>query len=308
MKIVFMGTPAFSAVSLEALAKSGHEIGYVVTQPDRRGNRGKIKFPETKETALRYGIPVLQPEKLAASPETVDVIREYAPDLIVVVSFGQILKEDVLSIPKYGCINVHASLLPKYRGASPMQRAILDGEKETGITIMKMEKGLDTGDMIAKATVEIGNKNFTEIHDELAKVGAELLLETIPHIEDGTAVYEKQDDSLSTYAGMIRKADGRIDFTEPPEAVERKIRAFDPWPGAYCEYEGEVVKFWRAEPLMRPVEAAPGTILGTENGSLDIACGGRILRVTEAQFPGKKRLPVREILKGKKIPAGDIFK
>lgn len=205
MKLIFMGTPDFAVPVLEKLVEEGHDIGYVVTQPDRAGNRGKVTFSPVKKAAVDCGISVLQPENINKALEEKAKMKEFDADAIIVVAYGQILKRDILDMPKVGCFNVHGSLLPKLRGAAPIQQAILQGDKRTGVTIMKMEEGLDSGDMISKAETEIGDKNFKDIHDELSLMGAELMAETLTLIENGQAKYKKQDESIATYAPRIEK-------------------------------------------------------------------------------------------------------
>lgn len=307
MKIVFMGTPEFSVPVLENLIDAGHQVGIVVTQPDRARNRGKVTFSAVKSAAVDHGIKVLQPEKLSQDFETFDEIKSYEPDVIIVVAYGQLLKKDMLEIPKYGCFNVHGSLLPRLRGASPMQHAILDGEEITGVTVMRMAEGLDSGDMVAKAETPVDHKNFEELHDELAEMGAELLIKTLPEIESGEVKFVKQDDEKATYAGLISKNDGRINFARTPEQIERQIRAFDPWPGAFCEYKGQRVKLWKAECLFEAHSEEFGVIVKVSDEGIDVACGGRVLRIKELQMAGKKRVVVRDFLLGHKVKAGEMF-
>lgn len=302
MKVVFMGTPDFAVPVLDAILKAGHEVGYVITQPDKAKNRGKkVQFTPVKELAVAHDIQVLQPERIKESPETMELLKSYAPDIAVVVAYGQIIQKNLLDLPKYGCVNVHASLLPKLRGASPIHHAILQGEEETGVTIMQMAEGLDTGDMLTKVSMPIAGMNCESLHDKLAEMGAQLLVDTLPMIEAGEVNPEPQDDALSSYAGLISKKDGIIDFTKTPEEIERQIRAFDPWPGAYCAYKGETMKLWKAEVLDKSSDAAPGTIVNVSNDGIDICCGGRLLRATEIQMPGKKRVEVKAFLLGNKI-------
>lgn len=302
MRIVFMGTPDFAVPVLEEIIKAGHQVGYVITQPDKARNRGrKVQFTPVKEAALRHDIPVLQPEKIKNSPQTMDVLREYEPDIIVVVAYGQIIQKELLSLPRFGCVNVHASLLPRLRGASPIQHAILCGEEETGVTIMQMGEGLDTGDMLSRIKTPVGSKNGEQLHDELSVLGAKLLAETLPKIEAGKIQPEKQDDSLSTYAGLITKQDGKVDFTQSPEVIERKIRAFDPWPGAFCTFRGDSMKIWKAVVQEMATEKESGTIIAVSDDGLDVACGGGVLRITEIQMPGKKRVSINAFLRGNQI-------
>lgn len=310
MKIVFMGTPDFSVPVLRALIDTGHQVGYVVTQPDKARNRGKkVQFTPVKELAVSCGIKVLQPEKIKKDPETVALLREFEPDIIVVVAYGQIIQKELLEMPKYGCINVHASLLPKLRGASPIQHAILQGETESGVTIMQMDEGLDTGDMLSKASISITGMNGQQLHDALAKLGAELLIETLPRIESGEVKPQRQDDSLSTYAGLISKEDGKIDFEKSPVEIERQIRAFDPWPGAYCTYGQATMKIWKAKPVVTDTGGKPaGTIVNVNAEGIDIVCGDGILRAMEIQMPGKKRMEVRAFLLGNSIDKTQILR
>ena len=260
MRLVFMGTPDFARTILEGLIQAGHEVACVLTQPDRPGNRGKITVSPVKELAVAHGIEVLQPDRLSKSEEAKARLREIAPDAAIVAAYGQILKKDVLEIPRLGCFNIHASLLPKLRGASPIQHAILSGEETTGVTLMRIDEGLDTGDMVAKAEVAIGRLNSAELSEELAKAGSALLLEELPRIAVGEAVYVPQNDAEASYAGMIAKSDGLVDFSQPAAAIERKIRAFDPWPGAFAEGAGGRVRLWAADALTDRAEAAPGRV------------------------------------------------
>jgi len=307
MKIVFMGTPDFSVPVLDALIRAGHEVSLVVTQPDRAGNRGKVFFSPVKEYAVQHGLSVFQPEHVNEEA-SVAKIRDAAPDAMVVVAYGQILRKDILDIPKLGIYNVHASLLPRLRGASPMQHAILEGDEYAGVTIMKVEEGLDSGDMLISGKTEIGRKNFEDIHDELSEIGADLMVKALGMIEEGTAVFTKQDESRATYAGMIRKQDGRIDFSESAEAIDRKIRAFDPWPGAFADLDGKTVKIWSAEPEEAgSSKGTPGTVLSAEGDAIRVAAGDGVLAVRELQMPGKKRVKVRDYLLGHKIEKGARF-
>ena len=307
-KIVFMGTPEFAAASLRALIDAGHDVAMVVTQPDRRGNRNKIIISPVKEIALAEGVEVLQPGRLKKEPEAVERLAEAVPDMIVVAAFGQIIPKSVLDIPKYGCINVHGSLLPKLRGASPMHAAILEGMDETGITIMRMEEGLDTGDMISKVSCDIRGKDIIEVSEILADAGAKLLVDTIPSIEDGSAVYEKQDESLATYAKMISKEDGLTDFNEPAEVIERKIRAYISWPACYSYLDGVQVKFYKADAVMdAEPDGEPGVIAETGKDYYDINCSEGRLRIYEQQMAGKKRMSAADFMRGRRLAAGDRF-
>ena len=309
MKIAFMGTPEFAVTVLEGLLNTKHEVGLVATQPDKAKNRGKnIQYTPVKEKALEHNIKVLQPEKVRGNEEFLEELKDYRPDIIVVAAYGQILPKEVLELPKYGCVNVHASLLPRLRGAAPIQRAIIEGDEETGVTIMQMSEGLDTGDMLAKESIKIGTMNYSMLHDALAEIGARLMVHTLDLIEEGKISPEPQDDSKSSYAEMVFKQEGKIDFTRQPEAVERLIRGFDPWPGAFCEYEDMVMKLWKAQPLCENTGKEPGTIIEVSARGIKIACGDGALLVSEIQIPGKKRVAVPEYLKGNQIKEGIILK
>ena len=302
-----MGTPAFAACSLQKLIDEGYEIPLVVTQPDRKGNRNKMVLSEVRKLALEHGIETAQPVRIKKDPELIERLKEIAPDMIVVAAFGQILPKSVLDIPRFGCVNVHGLLLPKLRGASPMQAAVLEGFEESGVTIMRMAEGLDTGDMISKCTCDIKGRDFTEVSEILAEAGAELLAETIPHIADGSAVYEVQDDAEATYAGMISKADGYTDFDEPAERIERKIRAFIEWPACYSYLDGQQVKFYKAEVIDEEPDGEPGTVSCTDKKSYFINCRSGKLRVLEQQLQGKKRMSAGDFMRGHKLSTGDRF-
>ena len=305
MKIVFMGTPDFAVPVLKRITEDGHKVGFAVTQPDRAGNRGKVIFSPVKQAALDAGIPVLQPEKLSKDEDALEKIKEFAPDVMIVVAYGQILRKNVLDIPRLGCFNVHASLLPRLRGASPIQHAILEGDEYAGVTIMKVDEGLDTGDMLISDRVRISRMNFEELHDALSDMGAELMSRALRMIESGEAVFTKQDDSLSTYAGMITKQDGKIDFSESADAIDRKVRAFDPWPGAFCEMDGKTVKIWKAEPAGSGAgDMEPGTVVSADSSGIKVICGEGALLIQEIQMPGKKRTSVRDFLLGHEIGKG----
>ena len=302
-----MGTPAFAARSLQKLIDEGYDIPLVVTQPDRKGNRNRMVLSDVRKMALEHGIETAQPVRIKKDPELIERLKEIAPDMIVVAAFGQILPKSVLDIPRLGCINVHGSLLPKLRGASPMQAAVLEGMDESGVTIMRMAEGLDTGDMISRCTCDIKGKDFTEVSEILAEAGADLLAETIHDIADGTAVYEVQNDDEATYAGMISKADGYTDFNEPAVNIERKIRAFIEWPTCYSYLDGQQVKFYRAEVIDEEPDGEPGTVSLTDKKSYFINCGSGKLRVLEQQLQGKKRMSAGDFMRGHKLSTGDRF-
>ena len=309
MRLIYMGTPDFAVPPLEMLAQAGHEIIYVVTQPDAVRDRGKkVKFSPVKEKAIELGIPVLQPSKIRKNEEFAQLLREAEPDAAIVSAYGKILPSSVLNIPKYGCLNIHGSLLPRFRGSAPIQAAIIAGEEETGVTIMHMDEGLDTGDMVAKAATFIGGKTCEELHDELAMMGAKLITETLKDIEGALQRAERQDDALSTYAPMLSKADGHVDFSQSPEEIERRIRAFDSWPGSYAEMNGKTYKLWKAVALDQETDAAAGTVVAAGKDGLDISAGGRILRVTQIQAPGKKRMETGDYLRGNVIEIGTVLR
>lgn len=303
LRTVFMGTPGFALPTLRVLFDAGVDLVGVYTQPDRPKGRGNVLTPPPVKTlALEHAVPVFQPVKLR-EPGVVEGLKELAPDLIVVVAFGQILPKGVLEIPRYGCINVHASLLPRYRGAAPINKAIMDGEEVTGVTTMLMDVGLDTGPMLVKKTLPVGSETTAgELHDRLAELGAEAMRETLSRLCAGTLYPEPQDDSLSTYAPMLKKEDGRIDWSRPAAEIHNRVRGLDPWPGAYTCLAGEVLKIARTLP--EPGTGEPGTVLSAGPDGVRIACGEGILLARELQLPGKKRLPASEFLKGRPLPPG----
>ncbi|HHW94635.1 MAG TPA: methionyl-tRNA formyltransferase [Mogibacterium sp.] len=307
MKIVFMGTPELAAVTLKKLIDDGYEIPLVITQPDRKGNRNKIIFSPVKLMALENGIDVEQPVSIRRDESLIKKLHQISPDMIVVAAFGQILPESVLEIPPLGCINVHGSLLPELRGASPMQTAILEGKDKTGVTIMRMDTGMDTGDMISRVECDILGKDIIEVSDILAEEGANLLSDTIPSIADGSAVYEKQDDSKATYARMINKKDGMTDFSESAIMVERKIRAYLEWPNCYSYLDGKQVKFYKADVQDTAADGKPGTITDVEKNSYSVNCGEGKIRIIEQQLQGKKRMSAGDFMRGYKLSHGDSF-
>ena len=318
MRIVYMGTPEFAAVALDAIVKE-HEVVAVITQPDKpQGRNRKLVPTPVKVKAQAYDIPVYQPVKIREE-ESVQMIRDYNPDVIVVAAYGQILPESILNIPKYGCINIHASLLPKYRGAAPIERAIIDGEVMTGVTTMYMEKGLDTGDMIEKAEVPItGEDTGASLHDKLAEAGAALILTTLAKLEAGTVTRTKQDDAQSCYAAMLTKELGRMDFTRPAVELERLIRGLNPWPCAYTTIDGKNVKLYKAEVISLDAQMrqtmqekseqiltfVPGEIVEVTKKYFVIACGEGALRVRNLQPEGKKAMDTSAYLNGNPLKPG----
>lgn len=308
MRIVFMGTPDFAVGALEALVEAGHEVVAVVTQPDKPKGRGKeMQQTPVKECALKHNIEVFQPVKIK-TPEAVEVLKGYGADLFVVAAFGQILSKEILEMPKYGCVNIHASLLPKYRGAAPIQWAILDGEKETGVTIMQMNEGLDTGDMLTKVVVPIEDTDTGEsLFDKLAEAGAKLLIETIPQIENGTLEPQPQDDSLSTYAKMIKKEMGLIDWKKEAVVLERLVRGMNSWPSAYTHFNGKTLKIWEAEIETGNSNAAPGTVAEVTKNSIKVQTGQDLLVLKQIQLEGKKRMDTASFLLGYKVETGTVL-
>lgn len=302
-----MGTPEFAVPTLQALIDH-HEVIGVVTQPDKQRGRGKkVQFPPVKEKAVEYNIPVYQPVR-AKEEAFIETLRQLNPDVIVVVAYGQILPESILNIPKYGCINVHGSLLPKYRGAAPIQWAVLDGEEKTGITTMFMEKGLDTGDMLDKVEVVLDPKETAgTLHDKLMEAGADLLLETLKKLEAGTAVRTKQDDSKSCYAKMLSKEMGKIDFTKSANEIERLIRGMNPWPSAYTSMSGKTMKIWDADVVEYQGNEKPGTIVDVTKDSILVATGENTLALKEIQLAGKKRMQVQAFLLGRSVEKGIVL-
>ncbi len=308
MKIVFMGTPDFAAGALESLVEAGHEILLVVTQPDRpKGRSGQPQPSPVKECALRHDIPVFQPERIRR-PEAVEELKKYPADLFVVAAFGQILTKEILDMPRLGCLNIHASLLPKYRGASPIQHVLLDGEKQTGITIMQMDEGIDTGDMLHKAILEIApDETFETLHDKLMDLGGKAIVTALSLLENGGLTPMKQRDDLSCYAPLIKKTDGLLDFTKETAVIDRVIRAMNPWPGAYTYLNGKTLKIFRATPMEGKASDRPGTIAEVDKTYFDIATVDGRLRVTELQLEGKKRMDVTSFLLGNRLEIGQTL-
>lgn len=309
MKIVFMGTPDFAVETLKTLLECPkHEVAAVITQPDKPKGRGNVmQFPPVKELALKYQVPIYQPEKVKA-PEFVEILKGIQPDVIVVVAFGQLLSREILNLPRYGCINVHGSLLPKYRGAAPIQWAVIDGEKETGVTAMRMDVGLDKGDMIKKSVVPIEKKETGEsLFIKLSKLGGPLMLEVLDELEAGTAVFEKQDDALSNYAKMLDKKTGRIDWNEPAEKIERLIRGLNSWPSAYTALDGKTLKIWEADVLDKEYPGECGTVVEVKKDCFCVKTGQGTLAVKEVQLEGKKRMSADAFLRGNILETGKLL-
>ena len=310
MKVVFMGTPDFAVGTLEAIVGAGHEVAAVVTQPDKpKGRGGVMAMSPVKECALRHGLTVLQPLK-ARNPEFIDEIRAINPDVIVVVAFGQIIPSEIIHMPKFGCINVHASLLPKYRGASPIQWTVLDGCEYSGVTTMLMDEGIDTGDILETVTVKLDERETGgSLFDRLSLVGAKLLVETLDKAEAGQLHPVKQDDSQSSYVRMIDKSFGLMDFTQPVEVLERKVRALNPWPSAFTHMDEKLLKIWDATVIQdNNVKAGDyGKVKTDGKTCFMVACDGGYLSVNELQLEGKKRMKVENFLRGYSIKEGTVL-
>lgn len=302
MRIVFMGTPEIALGCLQKIIDEKHEVIGVVTQPDKPQNRGKkLGMPPVKELALRYDIPVYQPLK-ARDEEFVNVLKELNPDVIVVVAYGQILPKSILDIPKFGCINVHVSLLPKYRGAAPINWVIINGEEKTGVTTMYMDEGLDTGDMILQKEFALDNEiTAGELHDKMMVVGAETLKETLDLIEKGCAPRTKQNHDDFSYAPMMDKSLGNIDFNKKAKDIHNLVRGVNPWPSAYTTYDGKTMKIWKTKVLNEESQKAPGTILSVDKDGIKVSTLDKVILLEEIQMPGKKRVLVSEYIKGNSI-------
>ena len=312
MRIVYMGTPDIAVPTLRYLAESKHQVVGVLTQPDRPKGRGHHTIPTAvKAAALEYDIPVYQPlslrkgEDAAAALET---LRQLNPDLIVVLAYGQILPKEVLELPKYGCINLHASLLPAYRGAAPIQWVILNGETKTGVTAQQMGEGLDTGDMIMKTEIVLDEKETGgSLHDKLAEAGAKLCVETLKAVEDGTAVRTKQGETGTDYAKQLNKKMGDIDWTKPAVEIERLIRGLNPWPSAYTSWSDKTMKIWEAEVLDKESGQAPGTVAEVDKKTFAVQTGKGMLKILSLQLPGKKRMDTDAFLRGNQIKIGETL-
>lgn len=302
MKIVFMGTPEFAVPCLQKIIDEGHEVVAVVTQPDKPKGRGKkLAMPPVKELALKYDIPVYQPLK-AREESFVDTLKEMNPELIVVVAFGQILPKSILDIPKYGCVNVHASLLPRYRGAAPLNWVIINGEEKTGVTTMYMDEGLDTGDMILKSEIPLDDEiTAGELHDKMMIDGAKVLKETIDLIEKGEAPREKQSNEDTCYSPIMNKSLGNIDWKKSAIDIHNLVRGINPWPSAYTTYEGQTMKIWKTKVIDKNSDKDPGTIISVDKEGINVSTSEGILRIKEIQMAGKKRMEVPEYIKGNNI-------
>ena len=308
MKVIFMGTPDVSVGTLEALIEAGHEVVLAVTQPDKpKGRGGKMQYPPVKEVALEHDIPVFQPKKIR-DPQSIEELRKYEADVMVVIAFGQILPKEILKMTPYGCINVHASLLPKYRGAAPIQWAVINGERVSGVTTMQMDEGLDTGDMIMKTEVVLDEKETGgSLHDKLALEGAKLCVHTLKALEEKTAVWEKQEDSPTEYARMLDKKLGDIDWTKDAASIERLIRGLNPWPSAYTKWNSKIMKIWEADVLEGQTDQMPGTIVKVEKDGFCVQTGTGLIKVLSLQIPGKKRMDAGAFLRGYPMEEGTVL-
>ncbi len=309
MKVVFMGTPDFAVGALEKIIEAGHEVTLVVTQPDREKGRGKeVAFSPVKECAIKHGISVFQPLKIRL-PENVEELKKYEADVFVVAAFGQILSKEILDMPKYGCINIHASLLPKYRGASPIAWSILNGDEETGVTIMQMNEGMDTGDILLQRAIPIEKKETTEgLFDKLMALGADMITEALDKLSKGELKAVPQDESLATKVGKMDKTFGLIDWNEAAEVIERKIRGLYSWPSAYTFINGKRLKVFNADVTKAgSTGAKPGSIIKVDKDAFTVMTGKEALTVKDIQIEGKRRMAVKEFLLGYSLNEGDIL-
>ncbi|MBP3451503.1 MAG: methionyl-tRNA formyltransferase [Agathobacter sp.] len=308
MKIVFMGTPDFAVGTLEAIIEAGHEVLLVVTQPDKpKGRSGALQYTPVKECALAHGIEVFQPTKIRLE-ENVAFLRKYEADIFVVAAFGQILPKSILDMPKYGCINVHASLLPKYRGAAPIQWAVINGDKVTGVTIQQMDIGVDTGDIIVTKELAISEEETGGgLFDKLAVVGAEACLEALEQIAKGTATRTPQNHDEATHVSMISKEFGNIDWNRSAAEIERLIRGLNPWPSAYTKLDGKTFKIWKAKVVSEENEYATGCIIRVGKGEMLVQTGNGVLSLLEVQLEGKKRMEVDAFLRGYQVEEGTFL-
>ncbi len=307
MKIVYMGTPDFATAPLKALCENGYDVVGVFTQPDKPvGRKAVLTPPPVKVVAENYGIEVFQPTTLK-NGAGLEILKKLQPDLVVVVAYGKILPSDFLSYPRFGCINIHGSLLPKYRGAAPIQRCVLDGEEYAGITSMQMDEGLDTGDMLIKESLKIGeNETSGELYERLAPLGAEVLLKTLDALTKGTLSPVKQDDEKSTYAKMLDKTMSPVDWNESAQSIHNKIRGLDPWPVATTVFEGKTLKLFSSELTGETSEKKAGTAFASKAG-LNAVCGdGKVVLIKEVQLEGKKRMSAADFLRGRSVK-GDIL-
>jgi len=296
LKIIYAGTPEFAVQALESLLESGHQVLAVYTQPDRPAGRGrKLQPSPVKSCALRHELAVYQPESFS-EPSDLEQLAGFQADLMIVAAYGLLLPESVLNTPRLGCINIHASLLPRWRGAAPIQRAILAGDDETGITIMQMDKGLDTGDMLASASVPIGtNCTAADLHDQLRSLGADLLVDTLGRLEAGELEARRQDNSRATYADKLSKQEARIDWNQDAETIQRQVRAYVPWPVSFTQLQGESLRIWGASIDDTHRSSGPGEVIDHNQDGLFVSCRDSVLKITEMQIAGKKRCQAAEV-------------
>ena len=302
LRVVFMGTPDFAVGTLMELLAAGHEVALVVTQPDKPKGRGKaVGYSPVKECALSHGIEVYQPKKIREA-DCIAYIKSISPDIIVVAAFGQILPAELLNLPRFGCVNVHASLLPKYRGAAPIQWAVINGDAVSGVTIMRMDVGLDTGDMIEQREITLAeDETGGSLFEKLSAEGARLCVETMEKIAAGTAVFTEQDASEATHVGMISKGMGNIDWNQPAEVIERMIRGLNPWPSAYTKLNGKTLKIWRARVKAGKKSRDAGKIISVGKKEIEVQTGEGILSLLEVQLEGKKRMETEAFLRGYEV-------
>ncbi len=308
MKVVYMGTPDFAVGALESIIKAGHEVVLVVTQPDKPKGRGKeMQMTPVKQCAIQHNIPVFQPVKIKEK-EAVDFLSTYDADIFVVAAFGQILSSEILHMPKYGCVNIHASLLPMYRGAAPIQAVIVNKEKETGVTIMQMDEGLDTGDMLMKESIPIeADETGESLHDKLSELGADMIVKALEKIECGTVTAEPQGDGETCYASMLKKEMGCIDWRKPADDIEHLVRGLYPWPGTYTFLNGKMMKICKVALCDMPLAGKPGEICEVNKESIIVNTGEGTLEIKELQPEGKKRMTVHDFLLGNKPEKGNCF-
>lgn len=306
MNVVFAGTPAFAVPTLEAILRAGHRVAAVYTQPDRPAGRGRqLTTSPVKEIALAHGLTVMQPATLKGG---VEALRAFAPEVMVVVAYGLLLPADILAVPAHGCLNVHASLLPRWRGAAPIQRAIEAGDARTGVTIMQMDVGLDTGDMLATVEVPISDTDTAQtLHDTLSRVGAQALVDTLVALAEGRVQRHKQDDGLATYARKLSKAEAPLDWRLPAAALARKVHAYNPWPVAQTRWGDETLRIWDARALARDGAATPGTVLAAGPAGIEVATGEGVLVLLQVQAEGGKAMPAQAFVQGRRLRAGDVL-
>ncbi len=308
MKIVFMGTPDLAAEILQSISNSRHTVTAVVTQADKPKGRGKeLAEPAVKVLAKELGIPVYQPEKVRCE-EAYETFRSFDADIFVVAAYGKILPKEILEIPEKGCINVHTSLLPKYRGSAPIQWAIIEGEQETGVTVMQMDEGMDTGDILFTKVVPVAaDETGGSLFDKLASAGAELIVSALDEIEAGNVHPVKQDESKASYAKMLNKKLGYVRFVRSAAEIERLIRGLDPWPSTYTMYKDKTLKLWKAEVINKKYAEAPGTVIQVDADAIYVNTSDGVLKITELQLEGKRRMKTRDFLLGYKIEVGDVL-